>query len=170
MSEIARSHDELRRESQGLAQPLLAAVLIGSGAIHLAVMGEHYTEWWLYGAFFMSLAPLQLVQAVLVLSRPTRTLLKAIVLLNGAVIATWIVSRTVGVPFGPDAGSPEPVGFGDATATVYEALAIGMSVWLSRHRRGELAPEPASRLLTGGLIVIIALTTTLAAVAAATAA
>jgi hypothetical protein len=41
---------------------------------------------------------------------------------NGAVAAVWIASRTTGLPIGPDAGEPEPLGVKDVLATADELV------------------------------------------------
>jgi hypothetical protein len=46
------------------------------------------------------------------------------VAVNATVVAAWITSRTIGLPLGPHAWLPEPVGAADATATVLELLIV----------------------------------------------
>jgi hypothetical protein len=60
------------------------------------------------------------------------------VVVNGVVVAAWIASRTIGLPFGPHAWVAEPVGALDATATLLELLiVIGSTlVRVSRPDRG----------------------------------
>lgn len=36
---------------------------------------------------------------------------------NAVVAATWLVTRTTGLPLGPEAGEPEAVGIADTVAT-----------------------------------------------------
>ena len=43
---------------------------------------------------------------------------------NAVVVATWVVSRTVGLPFGEFAGAVLPVGFPDSLATIFEAVTV----------------------------------------------
>ena len=50
---------------------------------------------------------------------------------NAVVVATWVVSRTVGLPFGEFAGEVLPVGFADALATIPEAVTAVGAAWLA---------------------------------------
>ena len=111
---------------------LLAALSLGAGVIHFAVSGEHYELSWAHGTFFAVVAWLQLSWAVAVVVRPTRWLLAAGALLSAGIIGVWVVSRVWGVPIGPDAWTPEAVGWSDALSSVCElgivALALGVLV------------------------------------------
>jgi hypothetical protein len=73
--------------------------------------------------FFLVLTVVQVGYAAAVLIRPSVPLLKAGALASLAVVALWIVSRTVGVPIGPEPGEAEAVGTYDLLATISEALA-----------------------------------------------
>ncbi|MGH2572648.1 MAG: hypothetical protein ACRDGU_04060 [Actinomycetota bacterium] len=103
----------------------LALVSAGAGAIHLAVIEEHVADSLLFGAFFVVVAAFQLGWAVLMVSRPSRLLCAAGAVANAFVVSIWAVSRSTGLPIGPGAGIPEPVGFIDGVATAYEAVIIG---------------------------------------------
>lgn len=107
---------------------LLAALSLGAGAIHFAVSGGHFDLSWMHGAFFAVVAWLQLSWAAAVILKPTRRLLVAGALGNAAVIGTWALSRTVGVPIGPDAWTPEPVSLADVLATSFEGGLVLLSL------------------------------------------
>jgi hypothetical protein len=51
----------------------VAAASAGAATIHFAVIDQHLTEYWLFGAFFVAVAVAQLVWVVAVVSNPTRT-------------------------------------------------------------------------------------------------
>lgn len=102
---------------------LCAAALFVTAVIHLAVVPEHAREWPAAAVFFGLLTAVELVLAVAVLTRTGRALL-----LTGAAIsvmsaALWAVSRTVGLPIGPEAFHPEIVAAPDLAATALEVLA-----------------------------------------------
>jgi len=111
---------------------LLAALSLGAGVIHFAVSGEHYDVSWAHGTFFAVTAWLQLSWAVAVVLRPTRRILTAGVILNAGILGVWAVSRVWGVPIGPDAWTPESVGWSDALSSACElgivALALAVVV------------------------------------------
>jgi hypothetical protein len=97
------------------------------------VIPSHLVEYWLFGLLFAIIAPLQLAWAELVRRRPdhSRLLLIAGLLMNLGVVAVWVASRTTGLPVGPHAGQPEPVGWKDLLATtdeIYLVLAAGLTL------------------------------------------
>ncbi|HEY8544112.1 MAG TPA: hypothetical protein VIL36_03660 [Acidimicrobiales bacterium] len=106
----------------------LVALSLGAGVIHFAHAGEHFDLTWYHGTFFAVVAWLQLSWAAAVVVRPTRRLLLFGVLGNLAVIATWVVSRTVGLPFGPTEGEAESIALSDGLATGFEAGIVLISL------------------------------------------
>jgi hypothetical protein len=96
----------------------------GAGAIHIAVIQAHLEEYWAFGVFFAVVAWLQILWAIWVVARPSRVVALTGIGINGAITAVWVVSRTVGVPLGPEPGVAEPVEFVDVAATSLQVLAI----------------------------------------------
>jgi hypothetical protein len=83
-------------------------------------------EYLLFGVFFVAVALAQLGWVVAVVSNPTRTVYAVGALGNALIAVTWLTSRTSGLPFGPGAGEPEPVGIADAVSTAFElAVMVG---------------------------------------------
>jgi hypothetical protein len=104
----------------------LALCSAASAAIHSAVAPEHFREAFVYGVFFLAASTLQAGWAVLFVSRPNRTLLVAGGVGNAAVIILWVLTRTVGLPVGPEIWQPESVGALDVMSTLLElALVLG---------------------------------------------
>ena len=98
----------LRWGSYSIESLISAAALVcsaGAAAIHFAVLGEHFDESWLYGIFFAVVAWLQVAWALAALRQPSARLYWAGAAGNAAVIATWAVTRTLGVPL---AHTPSP--------------------------------------------------------------
>ncbi len=95
---------------------------LGAAAIHFAVTDAHFQEWWAFGLFMASVAWFQaLWPMAYALRRSTRlALLGALVNIVTAGVWTW--SRYRGLPFGPGAGAPMPIGLPDVLATVFELL------------------------------------------------
>ena len=128
----------------------LAALSVGAAAIHFAVVFEHFDENVLYGVFFLVIAWAQLIWAALVLWRPSRPVLWLGLLGNAIIIAVYLASRTVGLPFGPDLNHPEAVGGLDVVSVVLEvALIAGCAALLWRPA---LANRPVRRRGTAGTI------------------
>ena len=169
MSAIARtSADPMRAiartdtgPSISVAQASLAALSMAAAAIHFAVMGEHFAEYVAFGVFFSVVAWLQALWAVGVIVRPSRRLLLVGLAGNALVILVWLISRTTGLPIGPEAGVPEPAAFVDVTSTILEvAIVVGTVMLLLRGR-----PTPSVRGLPvwlglAGLVLVLAMLTT----------
>lgn len=109
----------------------VALLSAGAAAIHFVVIAEHFEEWWAFGLFFAVTAMAQLAWAVLIVTRRSRLLTWVGVLGNAAIVALWIVSRTAGIPLGPDAGTPEPVGVADSVASAFEVGIVAIGSWLA---------------------------------------
>src|SRR5215469_9881772 len=85
----------------------LAAFSVGAAAIHFAVVFEHFVEYTLYGVFFLVISWAQVIWPVVLAWRPSRLWLWLGIAGNAVIIAVYMASRTVGLPFGPDVGHPE---------------------------------------------------------------
>lgn len=93
--------------------------------LHAAVVREHWEEWALFGAFFVAAALAQGVWGSLLLNGVApRWLVGGGGFGQLAIIAVWVLSRTVGLPVGPDVGIAERIGFLDALTTAFEGLAV----------------------------------------------
>ena len=113
--------------------PWLAGLSAASALIHGAVVPEHFAEFPLFGIFFAVVALSQAFWAIALLGwGPSRPLLRWSVLLNGGIVLLWAVSRTVGLPIGPDAGTPEAVGAIDVLATIYEVALVAGALLVLR--------------------------------------
>ena len=152
-----------RRPPAGIA--LLAAGLCTSGAaaIHFAVTNEHFNEWWGYGVFFFLAGWVQLLWATIAVRVHSRGLILIGLIGNASVVVLWLVTRTVGLPFGPEPGGAESLGWADGIATAFEAAAALCCVVLL------LRPVAALRLHAPPLLVgaLTATLTTLGLLSAA---
>jgi hypothetical protein len=145
----------------GLPLPFSVAGSATAGAafIHFAVAPEHFREWWGFGVFFVLCGEAQLGWALLLRRRPWP--LVAAVGLTGSLllVALWLVSRTVGLPLGPDPGAPEAAGTADLVAVALELMtAFACSSALLSRVRGRIAwalgVRAAGLLLTGSLTAL----------------
>ena len=120
----------------------MAAVLtVAAGAIHLAQVGSHFAQDWTFGLFFLVVGGIQVVGGVLLLARRRSLWFWLGIAGSGAVIAVWVVSRSVGLPFGPELSHTEEIGSADAAASLLEALTIVLlALWLrARWRARDVA-------------------------------
>jgi hypothetical protein len=130
-----RSEDDRSRTRRPVARPsgpivALALASLGSSAIHAAVCPSHFREATAFGVFFIVIAAAQAGWAIAIIVRPSRRLLVAGALGNAGVVAVWVLTRTVGLPFGPDIWRPEAITTADAVATQLEVgLGLG-AYWL----------------------------------------
>jgi hypothetical protein len=142
----------------------LAALSVGAAAIHFAVVFEHFVEYTLYGVFFLVISWAQLIWPAILLWRPSRLWLWLGIAGNAIIIAVYVASRTVGLPFGPDLHNTESVGALDVVSCALEFLLIvGCAALLWRP---SLADRPVAR--RGAVARVAALIAVPVAVIAAT--
>ena len=129
-----------RSSSEELA--LVAAVLVfASSFIHSNMLGPHFEEYWLFGVFFAVATTLQAIWTVLIYGSPlNRRLLVAGAVGSGALVLIWFVSRSSGLPFGPQPWVPEPVGVVDVIATLDELVALLLIAIVLAALRGRSRP------------------------------
>ena len=112
---------------------VIAMASIAAGAINLtaaATIGSSSAQ---YLAFFTVVGVAQLAWAAVALVRAPRWWLALGAVGNLVVVATWVVSRTVGLPFGPAAGTTLPAHFPDSLATALEVVVVvGTAALLAR--------------------------------------
>ena len=111
----------------------IALASIAAGAINIAAastVGRSSTE---NLVFFVLVAAAQLAWGGVALVRAPRWWLAAGAVGNLVVVATWVVSRTVGLPTGVYAGITLPVRFPDGLATALEIVIVaGAAALLAR--------------------------------------
>jgi hypothetical protein len=134
---------------------------LGAGLVHAAVIREHWSEWAAYGVFFAVVAAGQLGWGLAALARDRAPFPRTVAAANLAVVALWGVTRTAGLPFGPDAGSPEAVGAADLGAVALQAVIV---IALAAGNLGVLGVPRASKAgllagLAGGALVVGLITT-----------
>jgi hypothetical protein len=138
----------------------LAAISVGAAVIHFEVTFEHFSEYWMYGTFFLVSAWAQLIWAAWIVWRPSRLLLWAGAVGNAAIIVVYVLTRTVGDLVGPGTGETEAIGGIDVACTAFEAvLAAGTLVLLWRRSavaRRRIGRQPAGLLLAGIVAAVVA--------------
>lgn len=110
---------------------LAAALTAGAGVVHMAAAVPHFADSVLLGSGFVAAGWAQLAAAALLLRRRRdRSVRWSVVALNVVAVATWAVSRTVGLPVGhpgPEAADP-----GDVLTIGFEIAAVAVLMWRSR--------------------------------------
>jgi hypothetical protein len=110
----------------------LALASASAALIHVMAASHHFAEWWLFGTGFVVMAVLQLVSAIALERTRWRLALPAAIVINVPILALWVWSRTLGLPFGPGAGEAEAVGIADTLCTLTEAVIVGGALALQR--------------------------------------
>jgi hypothetical protein len=133
------------------------------------VISEHLEEDVLFGVLFFALGWFQLVWAQVYLLWPRRSVALLAIVINLGAVAVWIMSRTLGLPIGPQAWVPEQVGFADLLASSFELSMIALllpTVAGERFSRTLNSPMPAQKafVLSAFTIVAVGLLTAMALV------
>jgi hypothetical protein len=125
-----------------------AFVLIAAGAIHIEQAKPHLEEWVAAAGFFIALGTLQVALGVLV-ARGLRLVVWPAILISLASIALWAVSRTAGLPLGPERGIPEAVGMADLVTKSFEiAAVVAMALVWGQRAGGRSVTRPIAGSLT----------------------
>jgi hypothetical protein len=146
-----------------------ALLTAGAALIHVGVTGSHFQQWWAAGLFFLVAALAQFGWAVWCWTKPaSRSILLAGAAGSAALVLVWAVTRTTGLPFGPEAGVAESAGLADVLCVGLEvasgALALVATLGLARERLMHPAPRRAAMLTAGvAALVVVASGTALAA-------
>jgi hypothetical protein len=132
---------------------LLAALLAGAGAIHLAMAPSHIGESAVEGAGFLVAGWVQLALAAAVLLRPTRRVLLSAAVTSVALVVAWAVSRTAGLPFGAHSGHAETVSIVDGVTVALEVATLLVALSLVT-RVGAGMVQRRGLALAGALLAV----------------
>jgi hypothetical protein len=151
---------------------IVASLSFGAAAIHLVAAPPHYTELGDLGAGFLVAGVLQAAWARAALRATTRRTAWIGIVANLGIVAAWAVSRTVGLPIGPEPWTPEAIGLPDGASTIFELLIVaGLAIRLLGIDRTAVARRPSVRSLAAIAVIptlgLVLLTTSLSAVAIA---
>jgi len=139
---------------------ILAVLSLGAAVIHLVMVPAHAGEWMPQGIAFALSGWFQIAFAVAVIALPSKRWLALGMVGNLAFIVAWAITRTAGMPFGPESGIRETASLVDLTCVGLEAaLVLACLVFLAKPRLGE---NFDSRALVAASIVpvgIVMLTT-----------
>jgi len=146
------------------ARGILAVLAAAAATIHLVMVPAHAGAWLPEGLAFALAGWFALGFAVAVVVRPTKTWLQVGLAVNLIFIAAWVLTRTLGLPFGPAAGVKETATLVDLTCVGFEAaLVLACAVFLVKPRLGENLESGA--LVMASIIPLGILTLTTAVVA-----
>ena len=154
-----RRWERVRSDRRANLRCVVAISMLGAAVIHLAVVPEHLVVWPLAAVFFVLLSLGELCAGALVLARPSRLVVVASGLLAGLPIALWTLSRSRGLPFGPEPGAAEAVGFADVAACTLELVTLAACLLLLRAGPWLRGPAVGTYAAALGLTSVLAVTT-----------
>jgi len=138
----------------------------GAGLVHVAVVNEHLREYRLFGIFFAVLGIAQILWGVAAFARPTVPFPQLTGAVTLGVLALWMVSRTVGLPIGPEPWTAEAAARPDVLCAVLEVALLLCLVAAAPRRSPEPAVDGGSRgairyvsLLFAGALAVSAVAT-----------
>ena len=131
---------------------LLVAALLCSAHLHIAVIPEHLTGWGAAALLLLLLAAAEIAVAAMLLQRQRRAVLVAAALVAVVPLVLWLAASTVGLPFGPHAGSVETVGLPGTVAAILDVITLLAAVMLLR-RQASLARRPSASAHARALLV-----------------
>lgn len=107
-----------------LLKVTIVSCLFSAGIIHFVWTSMHFYEWLEAGVFFLAVAALQTFGGFAVAGLPGRFTYLANIVVNAVTVVVWAVSRTTGMPIGPDSGHRSTIGMPDLVATLLEVLVV----------------------------------------------
>jgi hypothetical protein len=149
--------------NRGVDRTLVAVAALasaGAGLVHAAAAGSHSSDRTL-SLLFAATAALQLAWAAIAFARPHRLTVAAGIVLNGAAVAAWALSRTVGLPVIESLREIEAVSTQDLVAAVLGAGAVAAAsgALLLGNRSataGRTVPTLAPVAVAGALVLALA--------------
>jgi hypothetical protein len=140
---------------------IAGALSLGAAAIHLAVIQPHLDEGILFALFFLVTGWFQMLWPLAYFLRRSTSVAAVGLLVNLGIVGVWVVSRTVGVPFGPTPWVPEAIGFADLLATTLELGIVGLLLPVALPDRTDaprrLVPIKDAVILAGFAVATVAL-------------
>jgi predicted branched-subunit amino acid permease len=128
------------------------ALAWASALVHVVAAFDHLGESRLFAALFVLSAVLQFAAGWAMYRRPSRRVLAFTVVLSVGIAAVWLMSRTVGLPIGPEHWTPEEIGPLDVISTADElALPWLVAVYARRTPR----PLAVTANVAGGALVVV---------------
>jgi hypothetical protein len=106
----------------------LISGLLGVAVIHAAVVGARLAQWPAAGIVLLLLTMAEVDVALLFLLRLRSVHYVATAAVSAGPLLVWLYAHTVGLPFGPDAGSVQPIGLTDTVVALLQAATLVVAV------------------------------------------
>jgi hypothetical protein len=122
------------------ARLLVAAAATGAGAVHIAFAPAHIQEWLPLGVGFLLAGVVQVLWGVHISRNESSRALLFGAAFSALFVGVYVMSRTTGLPLGPEAFEPEGLGAADILCCTLEVLVIPVALLLRGRPRWLLAP------------------------------
>ncbi|CAN5154325.1 hypothetical protein BH20ACT24_BH20ACT24_03840 [soil metagenome] len=133
--------------------------LLGAAVIHASQVRTHFSEWRTAGYVFVLIAALEALLAFALALTLSHRVVQVAVGLSVGTVFLWTISRTVGIPWGPHSGVPEPITRTDLISKALEVLTVAaLILTLARPRKGTSSPR-ATYIAVGVIATAILLLT-----------
>ena len=152
------SSSPMPRPRPAQVRALLAGSLLATAVVHAAMVPEHLDAWPASGLFFVVLGAAQVAVAALVLVGVRRTALVGAVVTSAGPLLLWLWSRSLGLPFGPDAGVRLRAGLPDLAVVALEVVALVVAVDLIRPARASRGRQASAHVRGLVLVALVAVT------------
>jgi hypothetical protein len=152
---IAGAPTSVPERAPAIVLTAIALASIAVGAIHVsaaATLGQDSTQ---NIAFFGLAAAAEIIWGAVALVRAPGWWLALGILGHLAVVSTWVVSRTVGLPVGVYAHVKLPVGYPDALATALGLVVVIGAGWLLLQDRVLARAATRSLRATAATVVLV---------------
>ncbi|MBK5308162.1 MAG: hypothetical protein JJD92_15860 [Frankiaceae bacterium] len=130
------------------ARLVLATAAVGAGLIHLAFVPSHVREYLPLGVAFLAAGVFQVLWGLLVAVRDSPQWLLVGGALSFVFVAVYLLSRTVGLPLGPEAFEAEAFGASDLLCCALE-VPVGIAAMVLGRRPGALQTRLGARWAVG---------------------
>jgi len=136
----------------------LAVALLGTAALHDTVGPYLLTGWPGARTAFGVLCAAELVVAILVVARLSPAVLLAAMTVTAVPLLVWVLSRTLGLPFGPEPGVAQPIGLVDGAAALLQVAALVAAALLLRAPGWLRTPSAAQHPGRLAFVAVVAVT------------
>jgi hypothetical protein len=144
---VEESKVAAREVGTGAWREAVAALCLGTAAIHFSLVPPQFGDDTAYGIGLIVAAWAALIAGIALVRVPTRAAALTVVGVQALLVAAWIVVHTAGAPFGSASGRASEPGTADTLAMVLGVLAVlvaaslllGLNRWFAREVVGGVA-------------------------------
>ncbi len=156
--------DELRSPHRSALIAGASGFMIAAGLIHLAIAPLHWRHAPAHGLFFAASGVAEVVWGIAFWLRPSAALYRLGVVMAGAMIALWGITRVFPAPFGDEPGETDITGLASKLSeglSLVALVAVTVSGAISKELRlaawRTAGKSAITSLMVGGLVYLLAM-------------